>query len=317
MSVMAVMELNLQTSLGLLAVLYMIRRSYARSSLTLDGILAAAFVGFIHAIHPFRLLPILLIFFLCGTKLTSWGADVKQQLLTEHEEAQNSKRESEPKVKKGRTAVQVFCNSLPATLLALCHLSLYGAGGHDALSISSSPRDLLILGVVAQYACSAADTFSSEIGILDDNWPLLITTLSKVPPGTNGGVTLLGLLAGLMGASIIGATSALFVPTQSLWTKVGLLGVSVMAGLCGTLLDSLLGATCQKTVYDTNMKKVIERHGGTSVAHGPHHDDRTKFIVIGHDLLDNNQVNLLSALITIVITWAVVFCVDLVVSLKN
>lgn len=308
------MMLDVQTSLGLLAVLYMIYRSYARSSLTFDGILAASFVGIIHAVHPFRLLPILLVFFLCGTKLTSWGADIKQQLLSDHEGAKTSESDGRVKAKKGRTAIQVCCNSLPATLLALFHLLIYGVEWHSSLSISSSVQDLLIIGVVAQYACSAADTFSSEIGILDDNWPLLITTMRKVPPGTNGGVSLLGLVAGLMGSCIIGLTASLVIPTHSWWAKFGLLGLSVMAGLCGTLLDSILGATCQKTVYDTSMKKVIERHGGASVSHNADHDDKTKFIVIGHDLLDNNQVNLVSALLTIVITWSVVFGLDLIFS---
>ena len=59
------------------------------------------------------------------------------------------------------------------------------------------------------YAAVAADTYSSELGILSKSKPRLITTLNTVPPGTNGGVTAAGVLAGALGAFTIGITSFL------------------------------------------------------------------------------------------------------------
>lgn len=298
----------MQSFLGILALIYMIHRSYSRRSLTPRGIATAAVVGFIHAVHPFRLLVLLLVFFVCGTKLTSWGADIKAELLTDEvhgvvpaapiESKQDGVQISGTK-KKGRTATQVLCNSLPATLLALTHLYVAREG---KVSISHSLSDLLIIGVVAQYACSAADTFSSEIGILNDGWPILITTFRKVPPGTNGGVSVLGLIAALMGGSIIGLT-AFVIPTNSWMTKVIILLISVAAGLLGSLVDSLLGATMQTTVYNAEMKKVVEVHGGSSLQSW---EAGEKFIVLGYDWLDNNQVNLVSALITVLCTMLTV-----------
>lgn len=317
-------HLSVQTVIGLIAVLYMIYRAHSRKSLTPDGIIAAAIVGTIHAIHPFRLLVLLLVFFLCGTKLTHWGSDIKSELLTDdhdHKEESTiiqdsstvqvctaSKKTGPVHDKKGRTAVQVLCNSLPATVLALTHLLLYcttEAPPH-ALSFSHDPSDLLIFGVIAQYACSAADTFSSEIGILNDGWPILITTFRKVPPGTNGGVSLLGLIAALMGGSMIGLSSCLAIPTSGWRTKVCVVVVGTTAGSFGSLIDSVLGATLQRTIYDTQMKKVIEVHGGSAVKKSAKHAQGDTYIVLGYDVLDNNQVNLVSALITVVVTMAVV-----------
>ncbi|CCG81125.1 Putative uncharacterized protein [Taphrina deformans PYCC 5710] len=313
---MLAISLNVQTMLGLLAVVYMAIRSHRRSSLTQSGILAALIVGTIHALHPFRILSLLLVFFVCGTKLTTWGSDIKEELLTdEHEDGPSISAARGKKKKEGRTATQVFCNAGPATLLCTIHL-LTSTTPHLSCLPTPSLPDLLIFGTVAQYACSAGDTFSSEIGILNDNWPILITTLRNVPPGTNGAVSLLGLVAALMGGTFIGLTAAITIPCDSLTTRLVLLLVGVGAGLCGSLIDSLLGATCQQTIYNAQMKKVVEVHGGSAAPVQPRHRDKERYIVLGHDLLDNNQVNLLSALLTVLLTMiTVTVCSRLLASL--
>lgn len=305
---------GVQTSLGLLCVLYMIYRAKSRKSLTPSGIVAAALVGTIHAIHPFRIIVLLLTFFLCGTKLTHWGSEIKAEILTDDSDsasdnspanqqkgevfdAASPRTVQQAKQPKGRTAVQVFCNSLPATSLALLHLFT----DCRPLRFSHEYQDLLVFGIVAQYACSAADTFSSEIGVLNDGWPFLITTFRKVPPGTNGGVSLLGLIAALMGGSIIGLC-ALVIPTDTWITKLSLVLIGTGAGLFGSLADSILGATMQQTVYNTEMRKVVEVHGGAAVKKTAKHADKEKYIVFGHDVLDNNQVNLASAVLTVAAT---------------
>jgi uncharacterized protein (TIGR00297 family) len=93
-------------------------------------------------------------------------------------------------------------------------------------------------------AAAMADTLSSEIGGLYDT-PRLITTLEPVQPGTDGGVTWQGALAGLVGAALV-AGLAVLVFAVSL---VGAL-VIVAAGVAGMMVDSILGATVENRRFD-------------------------------------------------------------------
>jgi uncharacterized membrane protein len=202
------------------------------------------------------------------------------------------------------------------------------------------------------YAAVAADTFSSELGILSKGKPRLITAPWRVvPPGTNGGVTLTGLGAGLLGAFCIASTSTLLIPFCKNWTsadKAAYTAAITLAGLSGSLLDSYLGAVLQASVIDVHSGKIIEGEGGRKVLiHGVEHPElknsakvRSKIIsyeegkdaiaktsakenstvtsrkvqeagasgaetadshsesrkvAVGHDILDNNGVNLLMA----------------------
>lgn len=140
----------------------------------------------------------------------------------------------------------------------------------------------------SNYAAVAADTFSSELGILSKSKPRLITSwnLREVPPGTNGGVTIAGFLGGLLGSFTIAVTSAIllpFCPVSSgelyggrqprllggnAWGPKELtLWVSAVTiwGLMGSLLDSFLGGWLQASVVDSRTGKVIEGNGGRQV----------------------------------------------------
>ena len=145
----------------------------------------------------------------------------------------------------------------------------------------------------SNYAAVAADTFSSELGILSKTKPRLLTSWNfrQVPPGTNGGVTLIGIMAGFLGAFTIAATSLVLLPfcVVGLATKTGkvfgdnqpglqggsgwgwkektqwMLAVTVWGGL-GSLLDSALGGWFQASVVDARTGKVIEGTGGKKVS---------------------------------------------------
>lgn len=122
----------------------------------------------------------------------------------------------------------------------------------------------------------AADTFSSELGILATSPPRLITApWRSVPKGTNGGVTAAGLLAGASGAALISIVSGLLLPfcgpqgwTELSWTlqeKLGFVLAMMGVGFAGTLVDSLMGACLQASVVDVRTGKVVEGDGGQKV----------------------------------------------------
>jgi uncharacterized protein (TIGR00297 family) len=90
-------------------------------------------------------------------------------------------------------------------------------------------------------AAAMSDTLSSEIGGLFDD-PRLITTLERVDPGTDGGVTWQGVVAGLVGAAAIAAVATLLFPPA---TALAAAAVVTVAGVAGMLVDSVLGATVE------------------------------------------------------------------------
>ena len=141
-------------------------------------------------------------------------------------------------------------------------------------------RDLLLVGIIANYAAVAADTFSSELGILADRHPRLITSRNwrKVPPGTNGGVTWEGLVAGFIGSLLIVTTTMglsfarsepqVFpdlIPGFSLKEPQLFTWGMTIWGMLGSVLDSLLGGWLQQSIIDTRSGRIVEGAGGKKV----------------------------------------------------
>lgn len=140
-----------------------------------------------------------------------------------------------------------------------------GAGGRRNV------RQVLANGVAAVAAClgswpvaagalaaATADTWATEIGSWSPHPPRLITTWKPVPPGTDGGVTLLGTAGGVGGAFCIALFAALmFSPRLTvLW-----------AGLTGMLVDSVLGAAVQgRSFVDNDVVNLAATITGAAVA---------------------------------------------------
>ncbi|ELY45206.1 DUF92 domain-containing protein [Natronorubrum sulfidifaciens] len=119
--------------------------------------------------------------------------------------------------------------------------------GYAASSAALMPGDpdpgLFLFAFAGSVATAMSDTLSSEIGSVFES-PRLITTLEPVEPGTDGGVTWQGEVAGLAGAAVVASISYVLFPEV---TTVGA-GIIVAAGVVGMTVDSLLGATLEGTV---------------------------------------------------------------------
>jgi uncharacterized protein (TIGR00297 family) len=131
----------------------------------------------------------------------------------------------------GRDAWQVFANIGAAAIFALTALRYHPFG----------------VAAVAALAAAAADTSQSEIGEMASRRAWSITTWREVPPGTDGGVTVIGTLAGAAAALVIAAVAAgaRVIPLRELW-------VVAAAGFLGTVVDSLLGATLERREWLNN-----------------------------------------------------------------
>ena len=129
--------------------------------------------------------------------------------------------------RSGRRASQVVANLGVAGMLA--------AGGTAGSFISSA----MLAACVAALAEATADTVSSELGQALAGKTLLITTGRMVPPGTDGGVSVVGTTGGVLAAAVVIALS----PMAEDWAAA--LGVFV-AACAGLIFDSVLGATVER-----------------------------------------------------------------------
>ncbi|KAI0093824.1 integral membrane protein DUF92-domain-containing protein [Irpex rosettiformis] len=304
-------SLNSIPIVPLLLATYLAFSGIRKGSLSPSGGIAAFVVGFAMLSVPLRVFGVsLIVFYLTGSKATKVGKELKAKLEDGHQAAGY------------RNATQVLCNSLSAFVASLLWSAIYVPGSLPSSLLSGivasqtaydfdqwcpltppssfQASRILLFVTLGHFACCLGDTLASELGILSKSRPRLVTTLQTVPPGTNGGMSTLGTLASAAGGVIIGLTILLSLLVESSrcraeWFNIAstLVGWGAFAGLLGSLLDSLMGATLQQTRYSGESKKILTEESLDSALHGA--DVKT---ISGIDVLSNSQVNLLSAIAT-------------------
>lgn len=171
-----------------------------------------------------------------------------------------------------RTAIQVGANG---SLFA--GLALIG-------TVTGDPRaSVMALGALA---AAAADTWATELGVMWGGPPRSLLGGGRLAPGMSGGVTAVGLLASVAGATAVGVGGALLIPTLP-WESVAI--AVITAGVVGGLADSALGASMQARRYCATCAKETERavHDcGTRTTHAR-----------GLRWMTNDTVNLLATLV--------------------
>jgi uncharacterized protein (TIGR00297 family) len=135
--------------------------------------------------------------------------------------------------KRGRSASQVAAN--------------VGAASLAVLLVNSQGLLLAETAMLAALGEAAADTLASELGEVFGGVPRLVTTWRPVAPGTDGGVTVAGTLAGVTGAAVVIAVGALV-----LRLSAGLGAVVLAAAIVGLIVDSLLGAIIERRGWMNN-----------------------------------------------------------------
>ena len=243
--------------------------AYRVHSLDRSGAIAAAVVGtVIFGIGGWQWAVLLLIFFITSSGLSRAFKKRKQDL--------------NEKFAKGheRDAGQVFGNGGLATFFAALH-GVY-------------PESILPwIGFAASLAAVNADTWATELGVLNPTPPRLITNFSKrVEKGTSGGISLWGTGASLLGSAVIALPAVMLAPGAALTAAQGLL--ITFAGLAGSLFDSWLGATVQAMYYCPTDKKETEKH--------PLHTCGTETVHIrGWKWLNNDWVNFACGAVGVII----------------
>ncbi|HOE70317.1 MAG TPA: DUF92 domain-containing protein [Brevefilum sp.] len=157
-----------------------------------------------------------------------------------------------------RDAWQVLANGGVSGAAALAYFVLQQVHPAGALA------PILWVGFVASLAGANADTWATELGMLNPRQPLLLTTLRRVPQGTSGAVSLAGTLAALVGSALVGGmavwvTGMGWAPALETPPWKALVAIAV-GGVLGSLVDSLLGATLQAIYFCPACQKETEKH---------------------------------------------------------
>ena len=143
----------------------------------------------------------------------------------------------------------------------------------------------LYLGAVAAVT---SDTWATEIGLLTRGKTISIVSFRTVDQGMSGGVSWLGLSAGLFGACVI-AGSAFF------WVKdIRVLAFVVAAGFIASFIDSVLGATIQAEYECSVCGRSTER---------AEHCGMPARLVKGYASFNNDSVNWLCAFAGAMVMW--------------
>lgn len=185
--------------------------TYRRKSLDLLGSLFMIFMGIVIIFSAgVNWLLIILLFLFLSLFATKYAKSYKKSL-GEYENC--------------RTAKNVISNGIVAFMMA-------AFGGYYLPFVG---------GFIGAVATATADTLASEIGILQK--PRLITTLKKVPPGTDGAISLLGTAVGIVGAALIGLVAWILGVVSNI---IPALSIAIISGTIGCFMDSFLGAILER-----------------------------------------------------------------------
>eukprot|EP01032_Pedospumella_encystans_P012986 gene12984-14980_t len=111
-----------------------------------------------------------------------------------------------------------------------------------------------------------------------------------------------GTAASAAGGLFIGAifyAGSFFLSGPAIAAQYPVLVYSLLCGLLGSLVDSIMGATLQATYYSTERKCIVKIH---SAAERAAKKDASIVRICGQDLLSNEAVNFWSIFVTMVLS---------------
>ena len=195
-----------------------------------------------------------------------------------------------------RNWVQVICNGGVAAFASVLYLVEVGCGERPIDFARDFNASIFSMALLGSLACSSGDTWASEIGSVFSKNPRLVTTWRQVPVGTNGGVTVVGTLASIVGGGVVGVTYYLSILAMMTYK---------------TTLDKF---PPQWPIVVTGVLGVFCGHSLThSLVHEP--SASTKHIC-GRALLSNHGVNFVSSLVTAFVMPVVGYFVEIFVKCK-
>jgi len=187
--------------------------AYAARGVGVSGAVWGWVLGTVlYALGGWPVFLMLVLFFVLGTVCTKLGYSKKAALGIAQEKGGR------------RGAKNAFANVSAGTIFAF-------------LAVATPFKGPFLLAAVAAFATAASDTVASEIGQAYGRRHFLVTTLRRVPAGTDGAVSMEGTVAGVLASLLLGGTAW--------WAGIASpagVGIIVVAAFIGTTLESYLGA---------------------------------------------------------------------------
>ncbi|MWV43816.1 DUF92 domain-containing protein [Paenibacillus sp. HJL G12] len=207
--------------IGGLCALIVAGGAYLKRSLTLSGAAAAFVMGTIYfGAGSLLWFGILLVFF------------ISSSLLSKFKQANKAELEQTYAKTGTRDAGQVLANGGAGMLLCILN--------------AIWPHTGWVYAFIGVMAAATADTWATEWGGLSRRPPRSVLTGKVVPPGTSGGVSLLGSTAAALGGLMIALFGWLFAYGAGMdHMLLHFLIAGIFGGLAGAFTDSIIGATLQ------------------------------------------------------------------------
>jgi uncharacterized protein (TIGR00297 family) len=222
MTMWLIQELNYQADLQMVIAAVIIGFTFGyfafrAKTADLSGLFSAALVGIILLVFAAPQGPqwflIMVTFFILGSAATKYKSEYKKRI----------------GVEQGQSGARGYRNVFANGIIAAAAAVLFGV----------FQQPLFVVMYVGCVATAAADTLASEIGVTG-GIPRMITTLKKVPIGTNGGITMTGETVALLGGFVV-SVIAMLLQVITLQMMV----ICTLAGFIGTNIDSFVGATLE------------------------------------------------------------------------
>ncbi|MCF7885733.1 MAG: DUF92 domain-containing protein [Candidatus Marinimicrobia bacterium] len=231
--------------------------SFYAGALSANGTAGAVVVGsFIFTIGGLAWLIPLGIFFILSSLLSKIGKKRKTSL-------------KNIVIKGGRRDIsQVYANGGVALVLVIIY------------HFVSDP--IFYIMFLGSLAAANADTWETEIGTYFKRGTRSIINFLKVPPGTSGGVSIIGTMGGIFGAGLI-ALSVMFYHRPDL-DRLLIFIITTVSGILGSIADSYSGALLQAqyTCSECSLKTERLIHCNTATRH-----------TAGIKWINNDMVNLI------------------------
>lgn len=192
------------------------------------GVTASIIIGYLVIIFGgLNYFVILLVFFLVSAAVTRLRVKVVGESFVEKDWI--------------RSWRNVLANGLAPTFAIILPITL-GEGSK-----------IMAVGYLGAIGTAFADTLATEIGLLYEGKPRLITSFEKVEKGTPGAISPYGYLGGLLALILLSGLA----PIAGLTFSSAAL-IIIFSGLLGMTIDSVLGAGVQAKYRCQTCRKIVE-----------------------------------------------------------